>query len=82
MKNPNNDIIRTAAILRTTGHATIDSIEHDYVLTVNDLSNVINDVIFDSLKQGRRTEDILRALNELGNVLVSQTKDYDEFKEW
>ena len=38
--------------------------------------------MFDSLKEGAASEDILIALNEFGHILVSNTKDYDEFKEW
>ena len=37
--------------------------------------------MYDSLKEGRLSDDILRALNEVGNILVSRTQDYDEFKE-
>ena len=80
MKDPNNDIIDVAATLRTA--VEINDTEDDYNATVIELSDTINDVIFDSLKEGREAEDILRALNELGNLLVSQTKDYDEFEEW
>ena len=80
MKDPNNDIIDVAATLRTA--VEINDTEDDYNATVIELSDTINDVIFNALKEGRLSDDILRALNELGNVLVSQTEDYDEFKEW
>ena len=53
----------------------------DYNATVIELSDTINDVIFNALKEGRLSDDILRALNEVGNILVSRTQDYDEFKE-
>lgn len=80
MKDPNNDILNIAAELRKL---TVPLNLHDkYQITTSKLSNAVNNIIFDSLKEGREAEDILRALNELGNVLVSQTKDYDEFKEW
>ena len=78
MKDPNNDIIDVAATLRT---AEINNTEDDYNATVAELSDTINDVIFNALKEGRLSDDILRALNEVGNILVSRTQDYDEFKE-
>lgn len=80
MKDPNNDIINLAAEIRKTTAPLND--DDKYEITMGELSNAVNDVIFNSLKEGREAEDILRALNELGNVLVSQTKDYDEFEEW
>lgn len=80
MKDPNNDIINLAAEIRKSTVPLND--DDKYEITVSELSNAVNNVIFDSLKEGREAEDILRALNELGNLLVSQTKDYDEFKEW
>lgn len=52
-----------------------------YEISVRELSEAINNVIFDSLKEGRDPDDVLRALNEIGNVLVSQTQEYDEFAE-
>ena len=79
MKDPNNDIIDVAATLRTA--VEIDNTEDDYNATVVELSDTINDVIFNALKEGRLSDDILRALNEVGNILVSRTQDYDEFKE-
>ena len=79
MKDPNNDIIDVAATLRTA--VEIDNTEDDYIATVVELSDTINDVIFNALKEGRLSDDILRALNEIGNILVSRTQDYDEFKE-
>ena len=79
MKDPNNDIIDVAATLRTA--VEINDTEDDYNATVIELSDTINDVIFDALKEGRLSDDILRALNEVGNILVSRTQDYDEFKE-
>ena len=88
MKDPNNDIIDVAATLRTVAASLrtavdiyLDTEDDDYNATVIELSNTINDVIFDALKKGRLSDDILRALNEVGNTLVSQTQDYDEFKE-
>ena len=79
MKDPNNDIIDVAATLRTA--VEIDNTEDDYNATVIELSDTINDVVFNALKEGRLSDDILRALNEVGNILVSRTQDYDEFKE-
>lgn len=79
MKDPNNDIIDVAATLRTA--VEINNTEDDYDATVIELSDTINDVIFNALKEGRLSDDILRALNEVGNILVSRTQDYDEFKE-
>lgn len=79
MKDPNNDIIDVAATLRTA--VEINDTEDDYIATVVELSDTINDVIFNALKEGRLSDDILRALNEVGNILVSRTQDYDEFKE-
>lgn len=79
MKDPNNDIIDVAATLRTA--VEINITEDDYNATVAELSDAINDVIFNALKGGRLSDDILRALNEVGNILVSRTQDYDEFKE-
>ena len=79
MKDPNNDIIDVAATLRTA--VEINDTEDDYNVTVIELSDTINDVIFNALKEGRLSDDILRALNEVGNILVSRTQDYDEFKE-
>ena len=79
MKDPNNDIIDVAATLRTA--VEINDTEDDYNATVIELSDTINDVIFNALKEGRLSDDILRALNEVGNILVSRTQDYDEFKE-
>ena len=79
MKDPNNDIIDVAATLRTA--VEINNTEDDYIATVVELSDTINDVIFNALKEGRLSDDILRALNEIGNILVSRTQDYDEFKE-
>ena len=79
MKDPNNDIIDVAATLRTA--VEIDNTEDDYNAIVIELSDTINDVIFNALKEGRLSDDILRALNEVGNILVSRTQDYDEFKE-
>ena len=79
MKDPNNDIIDVAATLRTA--VEINITEDDYNATVAELSDTINDVIFNALKKGRLSDDILRALNEVGNILVSRTQDYDEFKE-
>ena len=79
MKDPNNDIIDVAATLRTA--VEIVNTEDDYNATVAELSDTINDVIFNALKEGRLSDDILRALNEVGNILVSRTQDYDEFKE-
>ena len=79
MKDPNNDIIDVAATLRTA--VEINNTEDDYNTTVIELSDTINDVIFNALKEGRLSDDILRALNEVGNILVSRTQDYDEFKE-
>lgn len=79
MKDPNNDIIDVAATLRTA--VEINNTEDDYNATVIELSDTINDVIFNALKEGRLSDDILRALNEVGNILVSRTQDYDEFKE-
>lgn len=79
MKDPNNDIIDVAATLRTA--VEINITEDDYNATVAELSDTINDVIFNALKEGRLSDDILRALNEVGNILVSRTQDYDEFKE-
>ena len=79
MKDPNNDIIDVAATLRTA--VKINDTEDDYNATVIELSDTINDVIFNALKEGRLSDDILRALNEVGNILVSRTQDYDEFKE-
>lgn len=77
--NPNYELLDIADDLRKSSvyYDTTD----DYEVSVKELSDVINNVIFDGLKQGRDAKDILRALNELGNVLVSQTQDYDEFKE-
>ena len=80
MKDPNNDIINLAAEIRKSAVPLND--DDKYEITMSELSNAVNDVIFNSLKEGREAEDILRALNELGNVLVSQTKDYNEFEEW
>ena len=79
MKDPNNDIIDVAATLRTA--VEINDTEDDYNATVIELSDTINDVVFNALKEGRLSDDILRALNEVGNILVSRTQDYDEFKE-
>ena len=79
MKDPNNDIIDVAVTLRTA--VEINDTEDDYNATVIELSDTINDVIFNALKEGRLSDDILRALNEVGNILVSRTQDYDEFKE-
>lgn len=79
MKDPNNDIIDVAATLRTA--VEINNTEDDYNATVIELSDTINEVIFNALKEGRLSDDILRALNEVGNILVSRTQDYDEFKE-
>ena len=79
MKDPNNDIIDVAATLRTA--VEINNTEDDYNATVIELSDTINGVIFNALKEGRLSDDILRALNEIGNILVSRTQDYDEFKE-
>ena len=79
MKDPNNDIIDVAATLRTA--VEINDTEDDYNATVIELTDTINDVIFNALKEGRLSDDILRALNEVGNILVSRTQDYDEFKE-
>ena len=79
MKDPNNDIIDVAATLRTA--VEINNTGDDYNATVIELSDTINDVIFNALKEGRLSDDILRALNEVGNILVSRTQDYDEFKE-
>ena len=79
MKDPNDDIIDVAATLRTA--VKINDTEDDYNATVIELSDTINDVIFNALKEGRLSDDILRALNEVGNILVSRTQDYDEFKE-
>ena len=79
MKDPNNDIIDVAATLRTA--VEINNTEDDYIATVVELSDTINDVIFNALKEGRLSDDILRALNEVCNILVSRTQDYDEFKE-
>ena len=79
MKDPNNDIIDVAATLRTA--VEINNTEDDYNATVIELSDTINDVVFNALKEGRLSDDILRALNEVGNILVSRTQDYDEFKE-
>ena len=79
MKDPNNDIIDVAATLRTA--VEINNTEDDYIATVIELSDTINDVIFNALKEGRLSDNILRALNEVGNILVSRTQDYDEFKE-
>jgi len=79
MKDPNNDIIDVAATLRTA--VEINITEDDYNATVAELSDTINDVIFNALKEGRLSDDILRALNEVGNILLSRTQDYDEFKE-
>ena len=79
MKDPNNDIIDVAATLRRA--VEINDTEDDYNATVIELSDTINDVIFNALKEGRLSDDILRALNEVGNILVSRTQDYDEFKE-
>ena len=88
MKDPNNDIIDVAATLRTDADRLrravdidLDTVDDDYNATVIELSDAINDVIFDALKEGRLSDDILRALNEVGNILVSRTQDYDEFKE-
>lgn len=88
MKDPNNDIIDVAATLRTVADRLrraevidLDTVDDDYNATVIELSDTINDVIFDALKEGRLSDDILRALNEVGNILVSRTQDYDEFKE-
>ena len=80
MKDPNNDILNIAAEIRKLTVPLND--DDKYEITTSELSNAVNNVIFDSLKEGREAKDILRALNELGNVLVSQTNDYDEFKEW
>ena len=80
MKDPNNDIINLAAEIRKSLVPLND--DDKYEITMSELSNAVNDLIFNSLKEGREAEDILRALNELGNLLVSQTKDYDEFEEW
>lgn len=88
MKDPNNDIIDVAATLRTVADRLrraevidLDTVDDDYNATVIELSDTINDVIFNALKEGRLSDDILRALNEVGNILVSRTQDYDEFKE-
>ena len=88
MKDPNDDIIDVAATLRTVADRLrraevidLDTVDDDYNATVIELSDTINDVIFDALKEGRLSDDILRALNEVGNILVSRTQDYDEFKE-
>ena len=80
MKDPNNDIIDVAATLRKLTVPLND--DDKYEITSSELSNAVNNVIFDSLKEGRLSDDILRALNEVGNILVSRTQDYDEFKEW
>ena len=79
MEDPNNDILNIAATLRKSIEPLND--DDEYEITVSELSNAVNDVIFDALKEGRDAVDILRALNELGSILVSQTQDYDEFKE-
>lgn len=79
MKDPNNDIIDVAATLRKLTVPLND--DDKYEITTSELSNAVNNVIFDSLKEGRLSDDILRALNEVGNILVSRTQDYDEFKE-
>lgn len=79
MEDPNNDILNIAAKIRKSIEPLND--DDEYEITVSELSNAVNDVIFDALKEGRDAVDILRALNELGNILVSQTQDYDEFKE-
>lgn len=79
MEDPNNDILNIAAKIRKSIEPLND--DDEYEITVSELSNAVNNVIFDSLKEGRDAVDILRALNELGNILVSQTQDYDEFKE-
>ena len=79
MKDPNNDIIDVAATLRKLTVPLND--DDKYEITTSELSNAVNDVIFNSLKEGRLSDDILRALNEVGNILVSRTQDYDEFKE-
>lgn len=78
MRNSNNDIMNIAASLRT---AAINNTEDCYDIAINELTGEVNGVIFDLLKNGIAPVDILRALNELGNILVSQTQDYDEFKE-
>lgn len=78
MRNSNNDIMNIAASLRT---AAINNAEDHYDVAINELTGEVNSVIFDLLKNGIEPVDVLRALNELGNILVSQTQDYDEFKE-
>ena len=78
MRNSNNDILNIAASLRT---AAVNNTEVHYDVAINELTGEVNSVIFDLLKNGIEPVDILRALNELGNILVSQTQDYDEFKE-
>ena len=78
MRNSNNDIMNIAASLRT---AAINNAEDYYDVAINELTGEVNSVIFDLLKNGIAPVDVLRALNELGNILVSQTQDYDEFKE-
>ena len=78
MRNSNNDIMNIAASLRT---AAIINAEDYYDVAINELTAEVNSVIFDLLKNGIEPVDVLRALNELGNILVSQTQDYDEFEE-
>ena len=78
-RDPNNDIINLSYKLRSA--TILNSNEDGYVTTINLLLTIVNDVMFDSLKEGAASEDILIALNEFGHILVSNTKDYDEFKE-
>ena len=78
-RDPNNDIINLNYKLRSA--SILNSNEEGYVTTINLLLSIVNDVMFDSLKEGAASEDILIALNEFGHILVSNTKDYDEFKE-
>ena len=78
-RDPNNDIINLSYKLRSA--TILNSNEDGYVTTINLLLTIVNDVMYDSLKEGRLSDDILRALNEVGNILVSRTQDYDEFKE-
>ena len=79
-RDPNNDIINLSYKLRSA--TILNSNEDGYVTTINLLLTIVNDVMYDSLKEGRLSDDILRALNEVGNILVYRTQDYDEFKEW
>lgn len=78
-RDPNNDIINLGDKLRSA--TILNTNEDGYDTTINLLLTIANDVMFDSLKEGAASEDILIALNEFGHILVSQTKDYDEFKE-